>query len=250
MWELGVLKSRKKLILITILVIVLIGAAGFIYYVSDYYPADSYALAALNSTESYTVSNTPDFITFTPNTPKNSTGIIIYPGGKVQAESYSIIASKLAENGYITVIVRMPFNLAFFGSEKANTVIANHPEISSWVMVGHSLGGVFASDYAVNHPEKIRGVIYLASYPSANASNATFKALSLRGSRDNLTQPEDISKNLDKFPKNTLFTTIEGGNHYNFGNYGTQSGDNNSTITREEQQNQTLKAILEFLKTL
>lgn len=250
MWELGVLKSRKKLILITILVIVLIGAAGFIYYVSDYYPADSYALAALNSTESYNVSNTADFITFTPNTPKNSTGIIIYPGGKVQAESYSIIASKLAENGYITVIVRMPFNLAFFGSEKANTVIANHPEISSWVMVGHSLGGVFASDYAVNHPEKIRGVIYLASYPSANASNATFKALSLRGSRDNLTQPEDISKNLDKFPKNTLFTTIEGGNHYNFGNYGTQSGDNNSTITREEQQNQTLKAILEFLKTL
>lgn len=246
----GVLKSRKKAILTTLLVIIIVGAAGFIYYVSDYYHATNDALDALKSTESYKVSDTDDFITFTPTTTNNSTGIIIYPAGKVQAESYSIISSKLAEKGYITVIVKMPFNLAFFGTERASTVISNHPEISSWVMMGHSLGGVFASDYAMSHPEKIKGVIYLASYPSVNDSNATFKALSLRGSLDNFTQDEDISKNLDKYPKNTLFITIEGGNHYNFGNYGVQSGDNNSTISREEQQNQTLKAILEFLKTL
>ncbi|MFA0832708.1 MAG: alpha/beta hydrolase [Methanobacterium formicicum] len=243
-------KSKKKLLLIIILAIILIGAAYFAYYVSDYYHADTRALAALNSTESYTVLNTADSVTFTPTANLSTTGIIFYPGAKVQPESYSIIASQLAANGYTTIIVKMPFNLAFFGVNRADEVIANHTEISSWVIGGHSLGGVFASDYAVNHQDKIKGVVYLASYPSTNASNATFKALSIRGSLDNLTKVDDISSNLDKFPTNTTFITIPGGNHFNFGDYGIQSGDNNSTITREQQQNQTVNAILEFLKTI
>ncbi len=196
------------------------------------------------------MNNTDDFITFTPTNNKSTTGIIIYPGGKVEAESYSVIASKLASNGYTTIIVKMPFNLAFFDSNKADDIIAAHPEIKTWVIGGHSLGGVFASDYAVNHQDKIKGVIYLAAYPSADASNATFKALSIRGSLDALTTSQDIDKNKNKFPANTTFVTINGGNHYNYGNYGVQSGDNNSTITREQQQDETVNAILEFLKNI
>lgn len=244
------INSKKKLIGIIVLVILLIGIAGFAIYVSDYYHADSTALAALNSTSTYTVINNDDFITFTPTGIKSTTGIIFYPGGKVQAESYSVIASMLATNSYTTIIVKMPFNLAFFGANKADDVIVNHPEIKSWVIMGHSLGGVFASDYAVNHQDKIDGVIYLAAYPSADAFNATFKALSIRGSLDALTTAQDIDKNRNKFPVNTTFVTIEGGNHYNNGNYGVQAGDNNSTISREEQQNQTVGAILQFLKGL
>jgi alpha/beta superfamily hydrolase len=160
------------------------------------------------------------------------------------------LASKLAANNYTTIIVKMPFNLAFFGANKADEVITKHPEITSWVMAGHSLGGVFASDYAVNHPENIKGVVYLAAYPSANASNATFKALSIRGSQDGLTTTEDIANNLNKFPANTNFVTISGGNHYNIGDYGIQAGDNNSTISRQQQQIETVNYMLQFLKNL
>jgi Alpha/beta hydrolase family len=244
------INSKKRLFLIIILTVVLIGVISFLYYASDYYRADNAALAALNSNSTYNVNNSADSITFTPTGNKSTTGIIFYPGGKVQAEGYSVLASKLAANGYTTSIVKMPFNLAFFGVNKADEVIASHPEITSWVMAGHSLGGVFASDYAVNHPEKIKGVIYLAAYPSANASNATFKALSIRGSQDALTTGEDISANLNKFPANTTFVTITGGNHYNVGDYGVQAGDNNSTITRKQQQRETINYILEFLKNL
>lgn len=246
----SIIQSKRKIIPISLLIIILIGLGAFTYYVSDYYHANSRAMAALNSTDSYTVQNTADFITFTPTSNQSITGVILYPGAKVQAESYSVIASQLATKGFVTIIVKMPFNLAFFGTNKADDVIKNHPEISSWVIGGHSLGGVFASDYAVNHQDKIKGVVYLASYPSTNASNSTFKALSIRGSLDGLTLPEDISSNLGKFQVNTTFITIEGGNHYNFGDYGIQAGDNNSTITLEEQQNQTIKVILEFLKTI
>jgi alpha/beta superfamily hydrolase len=151
-------------------------------------------------------------------------------------------------NGYTTIIVKMPFNLAIFETNKADDVIAQHPEISAWVIGGHSLGGVFASDYAVNHQDKIKGVIYLAAYP--NASNATFKGLVIRGSPDGLATSTQISDNLNKFPVNTTFITIPGGNHANFGNYGVQAGDNNSTITQQEQQNLTVNYILNFLKNL
>jgi hypothetical protein len=244
------INSKKKLIGIIVLAIFLIGIAGFAIYVSDYYNADSSAQAALNLTNSYTVIDNDNSITFTPTGTKSKIGIIYYPGGKVQPEAYSVIASKLATNGYTTIIAKMPFNLAIFGTNKADDIIAQHPEINSWVIAGHSLGGVFASEYALNHQDKIKGVIYLAAYPSTNASNATFKALSIRGSLDNLTTAENINNNRDKFPTNTTFITIEGGNHYNNGNYGVQSGDNKSTITREEQQNQEINAIIEFLKNL
>lgn len=242
--------SKKRLTLLIILVIFAVAAASFAYYVSDYYPADSTAVAALKSTEYYNVADTSDSIIFTPTQNKSSTGIIFYPGGKVQPEAYSVIASKLAAKGYTTIIVKMPFNLALFGVNSADDVIAKHPEISSWVIMGHSLGGVFASEYAVNHQDKIKGVIYLAAYPSTSASNATFKALSIRGSLDNLTTAQDISDNKNKFPANTIFITIPGGNHYNNGNYGPQTGDSNSTITREQQQNETVSYILKFLQNL
>lgn len=242
--------SKKRLFLLIILVVFAVAAASSAYYVSDYYPADNIAVAALKSTESYSVTDTDSLITFTPTQNRSSTGIIFYPGGKVQPEAYSGIASKLAAKGYTTIIVKMPFNLAFFGVNGADEVIAEHREITSWVIMGHSLGGVFASEYAVNHQDKIKGVVYLAAYPSTNASNATFKALSIRGSLDNLTTAQDISDNKDKFPTSTVFITIPGGNHYNNGNYGPQAGDNNSTITREQQQNETVGYIIEFLKNI
>lgn len=242
--------SKKRLFLLIILAVFAVAAASFAYYVTDYYHADSKAEAALKSTDVYNVTDTDNSITFTPTQNRSTTGIIFYPGGKVQPEAYSVIASKLAAKGYTTIIVKMPFNLAFFGVNGADDVIAKHPEINSWIIMGHSLGGVFASEYAVNHQDKIKGVVYLAAYPSTNASNATFKALSIRGSLDNLTTAQDISNNKNKFPANTVFITIPGGNHYNNGNYGPQAGDDNSTITREEQQNKIVGHILEFLKNL
>jgi hypothetical protein len=242
--------SKKRLILIIILALLIGGLAYFTYYVSDISHADDTALAVLSSNGSYTVMDTSNYITFTPTSNKSSTGIIFYPGAKIQPEAYSVIASKLATNGYTTIIVKMPFNLAIFGENKASDVIAEHKEINKWVMAGHSLGGVFASDYAVNHQDKINGMIYLAAYPNTNASNATFKALSIRGSLDGLATSKEISDNFNKFPVNTTFITMDGGNHANFGDYGMQVGDNNSTITRELQQNLTVGYILEFLKNI
>ena len=41
---------------------------------------------------------------------------------------------------------------------------------------------------------------------------------------------------------------IEGGNHANVVNYGEQKGDNQATISKEEQQKKTVEAVAEFIK--
>jgi hypothetical protein len=40
---------------------------------------------------------------------------------------------------------------------------------------------------------------------------------------------------------------IKGANHAHFGYYGNQSGDGNANITAENQQNQTVDAIIKFI---
>ena len=50
-------------------------------------------------------------------------GVIIYPGGKVEYTSYIPLANQIAAQGYACFIVKMPFNLAVFGINKADDVI-------------------------------------------------------------------------------------------------------------------------------
>ncbi|MBU4535506.1 MAG: alpha/beta hydrolase [Euryarchaeota archaeon] len=104
---------KKKLILIFILGLFLVAGAAFSIYIADYYPADNEARATLNSNEKYQVVNSENSITFKPHTSNSSLGVIFYPGGKVEAEAYGVLAAGLAEKGYTTIIAKMPFNLAF-----------------------------------------------------------------------------------------------------------------------------------------
>jgi hypothetical protein len=94
--QLKFIKSKKGFIIIIIFVLFIGSLSAFLIYVSDYYHSDNTALATLSSSGSYTVWDTTNSITFTPKTNKSTTGIIFYPGAKVQPEAYSVLASKLA----------------------------------------------------------------------------------------------------------------------------------------------------------
>jgi len=51
-------------------------------------------------------------------------------------------------------------------------------------------------------------------------------------------------------PDDTQYVVIDGGNHAQFGSYGLQAGDNESTISPEEQWTQIANATVEFLEEL
>ena len=53
----------------------------------------------------------------------------------------------LAEKGVFTVLVTMPGNLAVLDMNAADGICEQYPEIESWYMAGHSLGGSMAASY-------------------------------------------------------------------------------------------------------
>ena len=194
------------------------------------------ALAAMESTATVTVVDGRP-ITFTPHDAA-TTGIIVYPGAFVEPRSYAPAAHALAEDGVFVAIVPMPLSLAILGSNRADGVIEDHPEIADWVIAGHSLGGVMAARYTSNHPAAIDGLALWASYPEdgVDLSSWNGETTSIFGTLDGLTSVEDIEDSRTRLPGDTSFVPIDGGNHAYFGWYGDQRGDNPATITRVDQQ--------------
>ena len=86
--------------------------------------------------------------------------------------------------------------------------------------------------------DKVDGLILLGSYIYGDVSAQD--TLTIYGSLNT-----SVKKKID-YKKNIV--VIQGGNHANFGNYGYQKGDAKATISRKSQQNQTIKAIDQFIK--
>lgn len=229
------MKKRLKVALITIISFVVLLTAAFFMYVSDYYRADDVAIAVMQSEDTMRVQD--NLIILSPTMPSD-TAVIFYPGAKVEYTSYIPILEKLRQNGITCVLIKMPFNLAIFDQNAANKVFDELPDIKNWYIGGHSMGGAIASSYAANHKDKVKGLILLGAYIYGEVSPEN--ALTIYG-----TLNSNLEKNID-YTENVVI--IEGGNHAQFGNYGEQKGDPPATISREDQQNIAVKAILDFIQ--
>lgn len=236
-----------KRFLISIISIIIIIFVAFLSWTSFTYKPTQLSLDSMSSDNLVKVSD-DNFIVFSPKNTTPTKGLIFYPGAKVEPQSYSSLCRKIAEEGYLVVIVPMTLNLAILSPDKAESVINNFNYIDTWVMAGHSLGGVMASDYAVKNP-KVKGVVFYASYPQGDKlKNSDEKVLSIYGSLDGVANLDKI--NYSSLPKDFKIVKIEGGNHAQFGSYGKQSGDNDATISNEDQIKLASKYTVEFMNTL
>jgi hypothetical protein len=227
---------RSKFIwaLILVLVIAFIGFSVWAYTPLGPMPQ---ALAAMQSSAGVQVEN-DNWLVFQPKNGNIDTGLIIYPGGRVDPRSYAPAAHALAEDGYLVIIPPMPYNLAVFGWQKAKQVINNYPTITNWAISGHSLGGTMAAKYALSDPGQIDGMILWAAYPSSSdsLSASPLESMSIYGTHDGLISVQEIDDSRQLMPETTSWVRIDGGNHSQFGWYGDQPGDNPASISREMQQ--------------
>ena len=177
-------------------------------------------------------------------------GVIIYPGGLVDAAAYAPWAESLATHGLLSVVVPMPLELAVFGIDRARRVIAANPEVDRWWLVGHSLGGAMASELIVRHPDLFEGLLLLASFPAATTdlSGLPLAAVSVYGSENGLTPPQGFIDSQARLPSGAKLMEIAGGNHAQFGDYGPQRGDGEPRISREAQQRYATEALLAALE--
>ncbi len=225
-----------KKIIISVLIFIFIILVGSFLYFSDYYEADEIAMSIYNENGNLTFEGE-----------RTDIGFIIYPGAKVVSQAYVGIAQDLSEQGYTSVIADFPLHISFTDINYADKVIEQYPNIEHWIIIGHSLGGVTASMYALDNTDKIDGLVYLASYSSVDLSDTNIKTLSIRGSNDTVLEIDGYNNAQSNYNDSYTEVIIQGGNHAGFGNYGEQNGDGENTIGYEKQQNETVDYILQFV---
>ena len=209
-------------LLIGVLAILLIGAIALVGWATvSAQDATERAVMVLQDND---VAREDGQLVFRPSSP-NGKGFIYYPGGLVEPDAYAVTAQGLAAAGYLVVIPKMPLNLAFTGINRADGIRADFPEIESWAIGGHSLGGAMAAEYAKNNVDIIDGLIMFASYPANTEEFIDFPIpiLSIIGSND----PGSPEQNAfyEAISDSASLFVIEGGNHRQYADYSFQNND-------------------------
>lgn len=233
-------KGWPKRLALTLVGVFAACAIAFGAYVSNYYHAED-TFSLLSDATTLSVEENDEEISIAPpgslaQDSSVETGVVFYPGAKVDPHAYVPLAEKLADKGYLCIIAKMPFNLAFFDIDAALRVVERHPQATSWWIAGHSLGGVAAAECAAERTEAFEGIAFLASYPASDLSETGLQALSVYGSQDLVLNRDSFAESADNLPKDAQTLVIEGGNHAGFGAYGPQKGDGEASLSADEQQ--------------
>lgn len=237
------MKNRKIVVIMAAVLLAVVIGGGV--YVSDYYRADETAVAAMAGNERVTVERMENMTVFMPNEP--AAGFVFYPGGKVEHTAYAPLMLALAERDVLCVIVEMPLRLAVLDRNAAEGIPERFPQVESWYIGGHSLGGSMAASCAADNGDDFDGLVLLAAYSTADLTGAGLEVLSLYGSADGVLNSSKYESCGPNLPDDTVEIVIEGGNHALFGSYGVQEGDGEATISSAEQLRITVDGIIDFI---
>ena len=244
----------KKKIVLGILSLVLVVVLAFVIWgLTPLGPGDT-TREIIEYTEGLSIVEYDNALYFCPYQPTETKGIIFYPGGRVDYRSYTPVLYQLAQAGVPVVMMKMPLSLAVLAPNRADEVLQNpyfpcENEVTEWYIGGHSLGGAMAAAYAGSNLDQITGLIFLASYPadSNDLSGTDLRVLSIFATKDGLATKEKINDSKVLLPPGTHVLAIVGGNHAQFGDYGTQARDGEALIEDYEQWRMTSDMILWFL---
>ena len=234
-------KKKGAFAVILILVFVVV----CLWYINDYYKSDV-RMQQYFQDDSIVEMEENDYGLYMDG-PGDESALIFYPGAKVEYTAYVPLLYQLAEKGVDVFLIKMPCNLAFLGQNKAEDVMRKY-EYEKWYLGGHSLGGAMAAFYAAKHLDDLDGMVLLAAYSTKDLHEEDFSVISLYGSKDGVLNMDKIEESRAYMPTNYTEICIEGGNHAQFGNYGVQKGDGIASISRQEQQNQTVEAICKMIR--
>jgi dienelactone hydrolase len=232
----------------------LVGGLGWVVLIGLLKPfgAQEPALSAMQSDAGVQVSESATRIVLEPAGGSVAPAVFYQPGARVDARAYAAVLRPLAESGHRVVIVKQPLGIGFLATGAFDAVRDEHPDVTGWVLGGHSLGGTVAAEQAngsvADAVAPALGLLLHASYPASDLSRSlTVPVLSVSGTNDGLATPADIEASRVNLPADARFVEIDGAVHAFFGDYGPQPGDGEPTISHDEARTQISEATVGFV---
>ena len=212
--------------------IVVLGVGGILIWSQvGIMPAEPGPLASVQENPDVAMEDTEQGVVLSPADGDSEVGLVFIPGAKVEPEAYAAILQGIVAEDDVTVVITRPWlNLAFFDLRGLDAFTSAAPDIDTWIVGGHSLGGVRACQLASD----AEALLLFASYCSADLSDTALPVLSLAGSEDGLSTPEKIADARPLLPADAELIEIDGASHASFGDYGPQPGDGTPSISDDE----------------
>ncbi|MBM4279335.1 MAG: hypothetical protein FJ137_00770 [Deltaproteobacteria bacterium] len=155
---------------------------------------------------------------------------LLVQGGAVTVERYHWLAAHLASRGVIVVAPHHALDLAFFSQgDGLDTLGAlrraargNDPYLQGRVedgpalAIGHSLGGVVASNAFAGDEAGVTHLVLLSSVPNpgVDVTRASGRVLSVAGQNDGLISVDEVKEGAREFRAMTTVAVVEGLTHF------------------------------------
>ena len=252
-------RTRIGLWLFGVLLIVLLLAAaafrfGLLGQLTTKSRASTEAIAALRGNDLVHL-NTERWIVFTPKTGFPKTGLIFYPCALCDARAFVPLTRRIAEAGFLTVIVPMPSNFAIFDYLRAIDVKSRYPDIKRWVLGGHSMGGGAAAMFLKAHPDWADGLLMWDSYSNGDydISAQSLPVLSIYANKHHAPdRPQRFEQAKQYLPPHTRYQVIDGSDHFQFGAFHRDdiAEYSTGTLPLAEHHRQLLSYSITFLRDI
>ncbi len=221
------------------------------------YQAHGVDPAVLQNNQRVEVIDTAEALVFVPKQSQYRTGLVFLPGAMVDPLAYTPMARTVAEHGFKTVLVKLPYRMALTEGQRDELLNRIETEITKdgaterWVLGGHSRGAALAAQFVHQQRLDIDSLVLIAtSHPKATTGDLSgydLDVTKIYATHDGLASETEVHATSTYLPASTRWVRIAGGNHAQFGWYGSQIGDSSAIITREQQQALLLDALLEIL---
>jgi dienelactone hydrolase len=213
----------------TILVLVVIAGLAWAHTVMA---GDRTAALDVWTNDAVSITDSGHSVILNPTSGPSDQGLVFVPGAKVDPYAYLYKLSGIAEQGTTVVITKPTLNLALADLRPLDTFTADVPDVDTWFVGGHSLGGVKACEYATG--AEVSGLVLFGSYCASDIADTDIPVLSFVGENDGLSTPDRIADASANLPDGSLVVDIPGANHADFGDYGPQPGDGTSSADDAE----------------
>ena len=195
------------------------------------------------------------FITFVPaRGGADSTGLLFLPGTPVDLRAYAPITRAVAARGFPAAIVATPWRglTAETSSGMHERIVAAQHVLGArrWVLAGHSRGGAFAAGILAGSPDAYAGLVLVASIHPIDIDLRAARAdvTQVSGDRDRTTSRAALTDARALLPPSTRVVVIRGGNHSQFGFYGSYPFDGQASIPRSQQIEATVNVLVAALE--